>query len=648
MSYDDACKKQSINVEEKKRGRMRERPIFENKYRKISDIRVMIRISIFIIPIVLCPKLVEPFSPLKLKVVRHRYHAASKIPTHTVSQATLQVLMASPMLKSSLSSTEIKSATNSSTGKVKNAFWLSGLIEQQILRLGKAGETDKALDLYWSLWENNREIKPRTRHMNMAIDACARAQPVARMDDALHLFEFSVEGGRLQPNQFTLGSLLFVCARAGDCIKAKQILQEFPRHYNIKANGVVYSTAMAACERATPPQPSLALEILREASSKGISVGVVGYNAAVSAFAKAGDASGAVKILQEMETGQQQEIPNGDMSTSETLQAASDSIRNPLIPHPDLISYATVMAAYERSQQWHNVIKYGEDAKRRGFTLDGIAYSSLLKSCQQLGLAKEAIAYIEEMKQVAAVTSSSPVRSRSTHGREFRGAKQELLGPDSVAYGLAISACSNAGKLKDALKLLEEMKKEAPMQGENSSGHVMAYTAAITGCTQGGKWRKAFQLLNAMIQDSYPPNSLTYSAVISSCAEAISLSSSDKEKDWLLPMEASLGLFDEIKQQQPHLLNIQIYNAAIRVYAEAQNPEKAFQLFHEAAAASIEPDIFTFGCLMTACERAGKMDHLVQVFQHMKVYNMTPNEIIYGAAISCCRKNAEVRAFSSF
>jgi pentatricopeptide repeat protein len=204
--------------------------------------------------------------------------------------------------------------------------------------------------------------------------------------------------------------------------------------------------------------------------------------------------------------------------------------------------------------------------------------------------------------------------------------------------------------LKDALKLLEEMKKEAPMQGENSSGHVMAYTAAITGCAQGGKWRKAFQLLSAMIQDSYLPNSLTYSAVISSCAEAISLSasSSDKEEDWLLPMEASLGLFDEIKQKQPHLLNIQIYNAAIRVYAEAHNPEKALQLFHEAAAASIEPDIFTFGCLMTACERAGKMDQVVQVLQHMKVYNMTPNEIIYGAAISCCRKNSEVGALSSF
>ena len=119
-------------------------------------------------------------------------------------------------------------------------------------------------------------------------------------------------------------------------------------------------------------------------------------------------------------------------------------------------------------------------------------------------------------------------------------------------------------------------------------------------------------------------------------------------------MEAALRLLEEMKEQQPTLLNIQVYNSAIRVCAEAQNPDKAFQLFDEAvgrgssataAGAAVEPDFVTFGCLMTASERAGDLDLVAMVFRRMKEYDMAPNEIIYGAAISCCRKNAEVGNF---
>ena len=74
----------------------------------------------------------------------------------------------------------------------------------------------------------------------------------------------------------------------------------------------------------------------------------------------------------------------------------------------------------------------------------------------------------------------------------------------------------------------------------------------------------------------------------------------------------------------------------------------------------IEPNIVTYGSLMTACERVGNVDGASRVFQMMRDHNeqlqnnkegvdhekgttrtMKPNEIIYGAAISCCRKAGE-------
>jgi pentatricopeptide repeat protein len=74
----------------------------------------------------------------------------------------------------------------------------------------------------------------------------------------------------------------------------------------------------------------------------------------------------------------------------------------------------------------------------------------------------------------------------------------------------------------------------------------------------------------------------------------------------------------------------------------------------------IEPNIVTYCSLMTACERVGNVDGASRVFQMMRDHNeqlqnnkervdhekgttrtMKPNEIIYGATISCCRKAGE-------
>jgi hypothetical protein len=64
---------------------------------------------------------------------------------------------------------------------------------------------------------------------------------------------------------------------------------------------------------------------------------------------------------------------------------------------------------------------------------------------------------------------------------------------------LAISTCSKAGKWKDGLKLLEDMKKEAPLQNDNNSGHMMSYTAAIAVCAEEGKVAKIISIINHLL-----------------------------------------------------------------------------------------------------------------------------------------------------
>ena len=554
-------------------------------------------------------------------------------------------------------------ATSHNNSKKQQQQDAAHQIEQKISSLGKAGKTDEALETYNSLWtqidSSPNKVRPNTRHMNVAIDACARARP-PRLSQALDIFHNGIQRG-LVPNVFTFGSLLSVCARSRNCEKAIEMLNYMQDQYNVQPNGVVYSTAIAACERAVPPQPHTALELLRNAQVNGVVIGVVGYNTILSAFARTGEVNEAIVILREMEQGQITPTTNDGEDEEQQQQQR----RNPLIPFPDQISYATIMTAYERLQQWENVLNYAEKMKQRGFRLDGMAYSSLLNSCQQLGLADEAIRYLNEMKQLSSLeegqmSSASVVLNggsttsnsrRSTHGRERSGAKQELTGPDHVAYGMAISACSRAGRWKDGLTLLDEMRQSITSLNNinsNSScnsnnGCVMAYTAAINGCAQAGQWKVAFQLLDDMIHKDHgvTPNVLTFSAVISSCAEAAACANEIEDKE--LPMKAALELLEEMKHRgvEP---NIVTYNSAIKVCAEGLNLARAFQLFEEARENALEPTMVTFGSLMTACERVGSVDAAGKVFRYMKEYGMKANEIIYGAAISCCRKKREVRA----
>lgn len=286
---------------------------------------------------------------------------------------------------------------------------------------------------------------------------------------------------------------------------------------------------------------------------------------------------------------------------------------------------------------------------------------------------------------------------RTTNGRHRKGAKQALRGPDGVAYRLAISACARAPggqRWKDGLRLLREMKDVAAarkLAGEELSSSsptnnktiartdcapdVMAYTAAIAGCSEAGEYIHAISLISEMRREGIQPNVVTFSAAINACATASAkLARMRDEEDnsgsggsrfmhesiaglqsVRLPMNRALRLLEAMKSGNSSVRpNIVTYNAAIRACAEGFNLEGAFELLRQLKEDGMEPTIVTYGTLMTACERVGDIEAASRVFRMVKEegkknkesnkkdgsqeQTIQLNEIIYGAAISCCRK----------
>lgn len=540
-------------------------------------------------------------------------------------------------------------------------------ITSKITRLGRAGKTNEALSTYYSVDE------PTVRLMNGAIDACARARPT-RLREAFQI----VDQSNLRPNVFTFGSLISACARAKDADRALSVLRSMKIKYGISPNAVVYSTVISAVARSDPPRPQLAIDLLKEATvDKKLIMNVVGYNSVIAACAKGGDWKRAISVLKKMEE-RMVDIDDYDNNCEETGTAATTTTNSyKSFAQPDSVTYGTILSACEKGEQWQLLLRIANIAtNKRNIRLDVLAMTSCLHACQQLGLANEAVRYLDLMKKESEVESiqipsrsmndttatpmaskrnTSPMQNRKTFGWQRMGSKKPLRGPDEVSYRLAISACARGGEWSNGIRLLDEYREVTGHQPD-----VVAYTAAITGCEYAGEWQVAFRLLERMRKDGIEPNECTMAAIIGACATACNKIATSKEDNNsrpfgsppsknLLPEKAALRLFNILKKDDTVVNpNIRVYNAAIRTFAEACDMEQAMKLFNEIRSSKdtnsdgkgvmLEPTVVTYGTMMTACERTGNVDALSKIFRLMKEDDIEPNEIIYGAAISCCRK----------
>lgn len=84
---------------------------------------------------------------------------------------------------------------------------------------------------------------------------------------------------------------------------------------------------------------------------------------------------------------------------------------------------------------------------------------------------------------------------------------------------------------------------------------------------------------------------------------------------------------------------LRMMNAAIDACARARPTrlEQAFQILQES---DLEPNVFTFGALMSACARARRGDKARALLKSMQgKYGVAPNEVVYSSAISAVARS---------
>jgi pentatricopeptide repeat protein len=372
--------------------------------------------------------------------------------------------------------------------------------------------------------------------------------------------------------------------------------------HHIKPNSVVVQSAIATA--AVAVRPDIAVRLLRQNAHH---VTVIGYNAALFACAKAAD-----------------------------YQLALDIYAN--MTKVDSITIGTVMAACEAAGQWEQVLDLADDP-----LVDCLGLTSALHACQQLAYGEAALSYLDRMKQLQ-VETTGQVATACAPAYSYPGQRRSALqGPDRVAYRLAISACARSGLWKDGVRLLKEYT-------QLFGGDALAYTAVMTGLEYAGEWQAAVSLLAHMRRTHTAPTDATYVSMLGACANALAKNAKDDA-----PKRTALALLQTLRNgkdkekdnddNQADRLTTPVYNAVIRVCAEALDLKNAMRTFDEMLDDGLVPTIVTFGTLMTAAERTANMNYMHELFHLMdRVYNVPPNAVVYGAAISCCRKSGQAKA----
>ena len=163
---------------------------------------------------------------------------------------------------------------------------------------------------------------------------------------------------------------------------------------------------------------------------------------------------------------------------------------------------------------------------------------------------------------------------------------EEVLPVDTVHYNVLISACARPRRWKEALALVDRMRKR------NIARSTVTYNSLLNVLHRSGRWRLALKMLKQMRREKVPPDTVTFSSAIAACGSA---------GEW----------------------------------------QRALLLLPLMAAAGVSPNTITFSSCITACEKKGEWRPALQLLEAMPALDLAPDLICCNAAIGACARAGE-------
>ncbi|KAE8665331.1 Pentatricopeptide repeat-containing protein [Hibiscus syriacus] len=180
-------------------------------------------------------------------------------------------------------------------------------------------------------------------------------------------------------------------------------------------------------------------------------------------------------------------------------------------------------------------------------------------------------------------------------------------------HGFCVKSCifslsSVSTALNTDYSRLNEIKSARLLFDESSEKTSASWYAMISGYTQNGFTEVAISLFQEMHRSKVSPNPVTFTSILSACAQLGALSLGK----WCGGITEARELFDLMVGK-----NVVTWNAMISGYGLHGQGQDALRLFSEISHSGVAPNGITFLSLLYACSHAGLVKGRGEIFQSM-------------------------------
>lgn len=477
----------------------------------------------------------------------------------------------------------------------------------------KAREPQKAVDVFDDLPNPNVEC----------YTTLAKALGILRRpDDAICLLQ-EMRARAVTPNIRTYNAIIASCVRTGDLEKARALFTEMEID-GVSPNVVSWNIIMDwhARQKKGAARLAGAAQAFADMKASGVRPNTVTFTTMMKSYAASGAINKAEGIFAEMKK------------------------RFPAIV-VDTEAYNTLLRAHSSRLDWRRCLELLDEMQLSG-TPVSLSKKTAPNSSLDAPLSLEAGEYSDagedgfgrggQSKSVSSrrnvlsgsaesaprsgysivPSAPSPLSATSLDSKVGASVDREMMGirPNAVSYSLVVKACADAGRVRIAETVFDEMLADGI-----SPPPPHAVVSLMRGYASVGDFSSALEMLKQLKEWDISPNLKMMCTLMDACLEAGEPA-------------LALSIYARIKASGTEM-DVVALTLLLRAYGAAGELDKAFNVLTTMAKGgrATSPNAATYNALIRACARAGSVDRALRALS-MTLNDYCIDDRAYDALVS--------------
>ncbi|KAL6179779.1 hypothetical protein ACLB2K_046450 [Fragaria x ananassa] len=356
------------------------------------------------------------------------------------------------------------------------------------------------------------------------------------------------------------------------------------------------------------------------------------------------------------------------------------------MPERTVPTYAALMRAYCRSEQWEELFVVFGLMVEEGMVPDMYVVPTLLKACaltKMVGIGRMihgfvirkemdldvyvgnslvdfyancgdlgfAVSVFGAMRERDVVSWTALVSAYMNEGlceealEVFRSMKVNGVKRDLISWNVLVSGFAKNGEIEMALQYLEAMQEEGLRPRVNS------WNGVISGCIQNEYFEDALDAFYRMLCFLEEPNFVTIASILPACAGLKDLNLGRAIHGFILKrqlydnthVEGSLiGMYSKCGSKDyaekffsmTKTKSIGMWNEMIAAYVKSGETEKGIELLRVMHHHGLKPDVVSYNTILAGHARNGQKNEAYELLHELVRMDLKPNIVSFNVLIS--------------